>query len=484
MPEPGWVRHAIWWRLYPLGFTGAHPAPPSGAATPGEHRLRRIVPWLDHVVELGASGIALGPIFASTSHGYDTTDHLRIDPRLGDDHDFDDLVAEARTRGLRVQLDGVFNHLGRDHPLAAAALRDGPDGPAGRWLRAKDGRFVSFEGHDILLTLNHDLAEVRQYVIDVMRHWLDRGADAWRLDAAYAVPASFWAQVLPEVRRTHPGAWFEAEVIHGDYARFVRDSTADTVTQYELWKAIWSSINDRNLHELAWALRRQNDMLAAFVPATFIGNHDVTRIASRIEDSRHLAHAIVLLTMLAGTPTVYAGDEYAFRGVKEDRVGGDDAIRPAFPATPAELGGGDEGVFRLHQRLIGVRRRNPWLRTAAATPMLLRGDRATIEVGDGQRALCLDLNLGDHPMPAGRGDTRPRRGFAPRADERRCARVANIQNAWLRAVSPGSAGRLPGLHRGCPRAQPGRPPRHPDPRLTSPDRPHPVASCRRRSSSL
>ncbi len=405
MPEPGWVRHAIWWRLYPLGFADAYPAPPTAPALPEEQRLRRIVSWLDHVVELGASGIALGPIFTSTSHGYDTTDHFRIDPRLGTEDDFDHLVAEAHARGLRVQLDGVFNHVGRDHPRAVAALRDGSASPAGRWLRSDDNGFVPFEGHDTLLTLNHDEPEVRRYVIDVMRHWLDRGADAWRLDAAYAVPTAFWTQVLPEVRRSHPEVWFEAEVIHGDYAGFVRDSTADTCTQYELWKAIWSAINDRNLHELAWALRRHNDMLATFVPATFIGNHDVTRIASRIEDHRHLAHAIVLLTMLAGTPTVYAGDEYALRGVKEDRAGGDDAVRPAFPAAPADLASADTDVFRLHQRLIGLRRRNPWLHTATATTTALRGDHATISVSDGRHTLSLDLNLSDDPVPATAGET-------------------------------------------------------------------------------
>lgn len=110
---PDWVQHAIWWQVYPLGFVGAFPVPQSNEPPqPHQHRLRRLVDWLDHAIELGASGIALGPIFASRTHGYDTTDHYRIDPRLGDDADFDHLVAEAHRRGLRVLLDGVFNHVG------------------------------------------------------------------------------------------------------------------------------------------------------------------------------------------------------------------------------------------------------------------------------------------------------------------------------------------------------------------------------------
>ncbi|QAY63071.1 DUF3459 domain-containing protein [Xylanimonas allomyrinae] len=400
---PDWAAHAIWWRLYPLGFTGAYPAAVAPAAD--EHRLRRIIPWLDHVTELGASGIALGPLFASTSHGYDTVDHYRIDPRLGDEHDFDELVAQAHARGLKVQLDGVFNHVGSAHPIAQAALRDGPDSPAGQWLApGADGGFVPFEGHDILLTLNHANPDVQRLVADVMRHWLDRGADAWRLDAAYATPTTFWAQVLPQVRRTHPQAWFEAEVIHGDYAAFVQASSVDTCTQYELWKAVWSSINDRNLHELAWTLSRHDELLATFAPSTFIGNHDVTRIASRLDDARHLPHAVVLLAVLGGTPTVYAGDEYGLRGVKEDRPHGDDAIRPAFPATPADLAGADQGLFRLHQRLLGLRRRHPWLHRATATPTQLSNDHTILEVAHGGHALSVTLNLSDVAVPSGAGD--------------------------------------------------------------------------------
>ena len=208
------------------------------------------------MVALGASGLLLGPVFASTTHGYDTVDHLRIDPRLGDDSDFDDLVAEAHGRGVKVLLDGVFNHVGRDSAIARRSV----DAIEGRsddevWLlRDADGAFVGFEGHGALVTLDHARPSVVDYVVRVMNHWLDRGADGWRLDAAYAVPTTFWAQVLPRVRAEHPDAWFVAEVIHGDYPAFVQESAVDSVTQYELWKAIWSSLYDRNLWELAWSL--------------------------------------------------------------------------------------------------------------------------------------------------------------------------------------------------------------------------------------
>ena len=381
---PDWVSHAIWWHVYPLGFVGAFPAaePP----TPDEHRLGRLIDWLDWAIALGASGIALGPIFASRTHGYDTTDHFRIDPRLGDDSDFDRLIDEAHRRGLRVLLDGVFNHADNDF-----AHQD--------WFLGRPGRFHTFEGHSNLITLNHRNPAVVDYTADVMKHWLGRGADGWRLDAAYAVPESFWKQVLPRVRAEYPDAWFVAEVIHGDYSAFVEASTVDSVTQYELWKAVWSSLNDGNFHELDWALQRHNGFLDNFAPLTFIGNHDVTRIASKLERTEHVGHALVLLFTTGGVPSVYAGDELGYLGIKEDRVGGDDAVRPEFGSPPADLSGDARDTLNLHRYLIGLRRQHPWLHQARTTALKLDNLGYVYEARHGDDTLIVALNLADTAMP-------------------------------------------------------------------------------------
>ncbi|MGH3960322.1 alpha-amylase family protein [Mycobacterium sp.] len=380
MSTPSWVEHVIWWQVYPLGFVGAFPAdsPPK----PDEHRLRRITEWFDHAIELGASGIALGPIFASRTHGYDTTDHYRIDPRLGDEDDFDVVVTEAHRRGLRVLLDGVFNHVGPDFPRDRKA-----------WFRE-----YAFEGHGDLITLNHDNPEVIDYTVDVMAHWLQRGADGWRLDAAYAAPPQFWASVLPRVRASHPDAWFVGELIHGDYAAAVCDTGFDSVTQYELWKAIWSSLNDGNFYELDWALQRHNGFVESFSPLTFIGNHDVTRIASQLEPPDHLAHALVLLMTVGGIPSVYAGDELGYRGVKEERFGGDDAVRPEFGSPPAPLDANGAQVWALHQFLIGLRRRHPWLHAASTTALRLDNRHYVYRTHHGDDALIVALNVDDTPL--------------------------------------------------------------------------------------
>lgn len=405
---PGWAEHAMWWHVYPLGFVGAErDALPEGAEP--VHRLEHVTRWLDHVVGLGLSGLALGPVFASETHGYDTVDHLRVDPRLGTEEDLVRLVDAAHERGLRVTLDGVFNHVGRGFGAFREVLRHGAGGPTERWFRLRwpDGAgpgtepgYDDFEGHHALVALNHDEPDVARYVAEVMTYWLDRGVDGWRLDAAYAVPAAFWTRVLPQVRAAHPDAYVFGEVLHGDYAAFVAESGVDAVTQYELWKSVWSSLNDGNFFELTWTLSRHDAWLDTFAPLTFVGNHDVTRIASRLTDRRHLAHAVTLLMTLGGTPTVYAGDELGMTGVKEDRAGGDDAVRPRFPDAPDDVDAlAPEGqqAYHLHRELVALRRRHPWLHRARSEVLTCTNTTLVLRQHAGEESLLVALSLEDGP---------------------------------------------------------------------------------------
>jgi cyclomaltodextrinase / maltogenic alpha-amylase / neopullulanase len=423
-----WVRHAIWWQVYPLGFLGAEPE--SASVSAPRPRLRTLAAWIDYLVELGANGLALGPVFASSTHGYDTVDHFTIDPRLGTEEDLDALIAACHDRGVRVLLDGVFNHVGRDFPAFAEVIEHGPSSPRAAWFHVDvdqsgpDGfGYRRFEGHPGLVELNHDNPEVADHVTRVMSYWCDRGVDAWRLDAAYAVAPTFWRAVLPGVRQRHPDVWVVGEMIHGDYVGYVRESGLDAVTQYEVWKAIWSSLNDRNMFELAHALRRHADLLATFLPQTFVGNHDTTRLISQLTDPRHAALALAVLFTMPGVPTVYYGDERGLRGVKEDRAGGDDVIRPAYPpdpsglaasavgasaAAPAALDPSAAATHDLHRHLIGVRRRNDWINDAnMVEPDVLRNEIIAYRVTDPSHTLAVVLNTGDTtaelrlPLPGG-----------------------------------------------------------------------------------
>lgn len=390
--RPGWVDHLIGWHVYPLGFVGA---PARLESQEVSHRLAHLGAWLDHAVALGCSSLALGPVFSSASHGYDTLDYFTIDPRLGDDDDFDHLLQAAHARGLSVLLDGVFNHVSRRNRIVQDAQSAGPDSDAGRMVRWCAGRLDVFEGHSDLVALNHDNPAVREHVTRIMNYWCGRGVDGWRLDAAYSVNPEFWAAVLPSVREKYPDVWIFGEVIHGDYASIVRASGMDSVTQYELWKGIWSSIESRNFFELDHALGRHNEFSDAFTPMTFVGNHDVTRIASRVgQDGAVLATAI--LATIGGIPLIYYGDELAYRGVKEERFGGDDDTRPVFPASPADLSNLGADTLRAHQSLLGLRRRHPWLVDARTESLDLTNERYVYRTGvPGVEPLIVELDVRD-----------------------------------------------------------------------------------------
>ena len=363
----------IWWHVYPLAALGAPIRDTKDAA----HRLRGLEAWLDYLVELGCNGLLLGPIFESVTHGYDTLDHLRIDARLGDDTDIDWLINACATRGINIMLDGVFNHVARTHPWVEQGLAGDTD----------------WEGHNELATLHHDEREIRDAVVDIMCHWLRRGIAGWRLDVAYAVPPEFWRDVLARVREEFPDAMFLGEVIHGDYAEIAAAGTLDAVTQYELWKATWSSLADANFWELAHALERHP---ADLLTNTFIGNHDVDRIASTVGPDKLILAAAILMTV-PGMPSIYYGDEQGFTGTRGEGWSADDAVRPALPTTPAELSPLGGWIFTEYQKLIGVRRRNAWLTRARVEVLDKTNETISFTCTDGEHSLQTDLWLDPTP---------------------------------------------------------------------------------------
>src|SRR3954447_2571045 len=192
---------------------------------------------------------------------------------------------------------------------------------------------------------------------------------------------------------------------HAVSVAYVERSGLDSVTEYELWKAVWSSLDSANLHELDWTLRRHAGFVEHFVPMTFLSNHDVTRVASQVGDGRHLSHAVVLLGFLPGVPTVYHGDEFGLEGVKQDRPGGDDAVRPELPAERGLFTNPHPEVEEIYRRVIGLRRRNPWLADAVtAVEQVTNGHlvvRSRARTGNEMLALALNLTDAPYALPGG-----------------------------------------------------------------------------------
>jgi cyclomaltodextrinase / maltogenic alpha-amylase / neopullulanase len=375
----------VWYHVYPMGFLGAELAnsAPGAVGGPVTHRLPQLVDWLDYLAELGITALLLGPIFESETHGYDVVDPFRVDRRLGTEEDLVQLIDECHRRSLRVALDVVFHHVGRGHGHFRDVLAKGSQSAWRDWFEIDFGRsgrdgfaYANFEGHDHLVKLNHTNRAVLDWAVDVARYWVDRGVDAFRLDAAYALPPAFVAAFADRVRELRPDLFLVGEVIRGDYKRMVREMHLSTVTQYELWKGIWSSLNDGNFFELSHALNRHEDFCQHFSPWTFVGNHDTTHIATQLRDRRDLGHALVVLFTVPGTPAIYAGDEQGAEGRKYERAGGDAEIRRPPPFRPTELVRNSLEIWRLHRDLIAVRRARPWL--ATGTLSVTRVENRTI----------------------------------------------------------------------------------------------------------
>lgn len=414
---PEWTKWAIGWHVYPLGFVGSPIREKDRQAAP-VGRIRQLIDWLPYIQELGLNVLQLAPVFESTSHGYDTEDYYRIDSRLGTEDDMMAVIAAAHEHGIKVLFDGVFNHIGAEAPALATAKSD-PESPEAQLFAFThsngDVTAPVFEGHEALVEFDHTSEATVEFVVNVMDYWLQRGIDGWRLDAAYAVDPKFWHKVLPKVRSKHPHTYFYGEVIHGDYPQIVADSSMDAVTEYELWKAIWSSLKEENFFELDWTLKRHNTFGESFVPVTFVGNHDVSRIATQVGPDKAVMAATILFTV-SGVPLVYYGDEQGYTGTKEERIGGDDQVRPVFPDTPDELSTLGEELFRAYQQLIALRRRFAWLHSArvetedvrngylryrvtATDPQLVGDDAGELgtqsSAGGGQRmpSLLVELNV-------------------------------------------------------------------------------------------
>lgn len=401
----------VFWQVFPLGALGApatNPDVDTAHWTPDEKHqpgrpLSDLVDYLDYAIELGTNAILLGPTFQSFSHGYDTIDHFTVDTRIGTNDDLRTLIDAAHDKGMAIVLDGVFNHVGSDHPLFVQALHDGPGGQYADYFNidfsGDKPTYACFEGQTGLPTLNHAHPVVKDYIVRIMNHWLDAGIDGWRLDAAYAMSPQIWQDIVPRVKRQHPHAWLMGEVIHGDYDQLVGDSKWDSITQYELWKAIWSSLNDGNFYELEWNLKRHLEFSDKATMQTFIGNHDVTRIASQLDNIADVGLAVAILMTVPGIPSIYYGDEVGFTGIKEERLGGDDAIRQPLPPVDTLRHGNTAARFwHWYSSLVSMRRQHSWMFDATIKVEHLDNTLLIYRVMHGDNQVVVALNANDKPV--------------------------------------------------------------------------------------
>ena len=330
-----WYNEAVFYHIYPLGLTGA---PKQNTYGEPVHRLNTLLPWIDHMKEIGCTALYIGPLFESVGHGYETTDYKKLDSRLGDNTDLKNFVASCHDNGIKVIFDGVFNHTGRDFFAFKDIQEKRQASPYVNWYcnvnfsgntEYNDGfSYENWGGYNLLVKLNQRNPEVQNYICDVIRFWVSEfDVDGIRLDAADVLDFDFMKQLRRTAEEVKPDFWLMGEVIHGDYSRWVNGSTLHSVTNYALHKALYSGHNDHNYFEIAHTVKYLQNM-GDLDLYNFVDNHDVERIYTKLSNKAHFTPVHVLLYTLPGIPSIYYGSEFGIEGRKERSS--DDSLRPAL----------------------------------------------------------------------------------------------------------------------------------------------------------
>lgn len=335
-----WAYESVFYQIYPLGFCGA-PFENDGVLTP---RIRKVIDWIPHIKNLGANAIYFSPVFESDTHGYNTRDFRKIDVRLGTNEDFADVCQALHKEGIKVVLDGVFNHVGRGFWAFQDVLEKRWDSPYKDWFHISfDGNsnyndglwYEGWEGNYDLVKLNLCHPDVKQHIFDSIRSWVKEfDIDGLRLDVAYCLDENFVRELRAFCDSLKPDFFLVGEMLHGDYNRLMNDSMLHSATNYECYKGLFSSFNSMNMFEIIhsllrqfgpenWTLYRGKHLLC------FVDNHDVSRIASNLTNEQHLPLIYALCFGMPGIPCVYYGSEW---GAKANKSEGDPALRACFDA--------------------------------------------------------------------------------------------------------------------------------------------------------
>lgn len=338
-----WAYNSIFYQIYPIGFCGA-PTHNDGQCVP---RIRCLASWADYLRDLGVDAVLLNPVFESDNHGYDTRDFRKIDCRLGSNEDFADVCKTLHEHGVKIVLDGVFNHVGRGFWAFQDVLQKRENSPYLNWFHIdlggnsnyNDGLwYEGWEGNYDLVKLNLQNEEVITHIFDCVRYWVEEfDIDGLRLDVAYCLDHNFVRRLRSLCDELKPDFFLVGEMLHGDYKVLVNDGMLHSATNYECYKGLYSSFNSLNMFEIVHSLLRQFGpenwtLYKGLHLLSFVDNHDVTRIASILENEKHLPLIYAMMFGMPGIPCVYYGSEWGAKGNKSD---GDQALRACF-AEPVE----------------------------------------------------------------------------------------------------------------------------------------------------
>lgn len=398
-----WAYNSVFYQIYPIGFCGT-PTQNDGECVP---RIRKLLDWSGYLQELGVDSILLNPIFESDSHGYDTRDFKKIDCRLGTNDDFASVCKDLHAHGVKIVLDGVFNHVGRGFWAFKDVQEKKWDSPYKDWFHINfDGNsnyndgfwYEGWEGHFELVKLNLQNPVVADYLLECVKYWVDTfDIDGLRLDVAYSLDHGFMQRLRSYVEELKDGFVLIGEVLFGDYNLIVNERMLHSCTNYECYKGIYSSFNSMNLFEIAHSLHRQ------FGPdpwciyrgkhlVTFVDNHDVTRLAIILTNDKHIPLAYGLLFGMPGIPCLYYGSEWGQPG--EKAPDNDYALRPCFETPmPNEL-------TEYIKQLIRIRQNSDALCNGSYKNIIIQNHQLVFERCSDTERIIVAINAADTPYTA------------------------------------------------------------------------------------
>ncbi|MGN0417523.1 MULTISPECIES: alpha-amylase family glycosyl hydrolase [Anaerostipes] len=374
-----------------------------------EHGILEVKEWIPHIKKIGMNAIYFSPVFSSSNHGYDTKDFRVIDERLGTNEDFKEACKALKEAGIKVILDGVFNHVGREFWAFQDVLEKKWDSPYKDWFYINfDGNssyddgfwYEGWEGHFELVKLNLDNDQVKQHLLDAVSLWMDEfGIDGLRLDVAYMLNRNFIKCLVDFVRSKNPDFLMIGEMLHGDYSQLANPDLLDSVTNYECYKGLYSSFNTHNMHEIGYSLNRQFGpeewTLYKGIPLyNFVDNHDVERIASQLNEKDLLPLIYAMMFGMPGVPGVYYGSEWGIEGKKEQ--GSDDSLRPRI--KPEELKENELATYI--GKLAQVRKNSPALRYGDYRQLAIMPDVLVFQRQSSEDRIIVAINIGNEEYTA------------------------------------------------------------------------------------
>lgn len=400
-----WYDEAVFYHIYPLGMTGA---PKINEYTAPVHRLNTLLPWISHIKEIGCNAIYIGPLFESVGHGYETTDYKKLDSRLGTNEDLRNFVAQCHKEGIRVILDGVFNHTGRDFFAFKDIQQNRESSPYKDWYcninfwgnnSYNDGfSYENWGGYDLLVKLNQRNPAVKDYICDVIRYWVSEfDIDGLRLDAADVMDFDYMKALRQVANEVKADFWLMGEVIHGNYSRWANDGTLHSVTNYMLHKALYSAHNDRNYFEIAHTIKYVSDMTGDRLKLyTFTDNHDVERIYTKLNNKAHFVPVHIMLYTLPGIPSIYYGSEFGIEGKKER--GSDDSLRPMLKLEDYSNAVKTNPCTQLISALGKIRQHTPALCFGSYRELLLQTTHFAYERALDGKSVIITVNNADNDV--------------------------------------------------------------------------------------